>query len=133
MLARGKQGLSGPPGRGVFARSSLGRLVGFLLSLRHGPDLVRVGNVVNEEDAVTVVEFVLEDARQQAFRLDAHRLPTRVESLDSDGTMARDVANPTRYRQAPLDSFLHFTGSARQFWVDDGVQSTIFRVLFVFR
>jgi hypothetical protein len=64
-----------------------------LFDLFVGADLADVGggDVVGEEDAVEVIDLVLEDAREPAFGLDADLFAMRVARFDGDGRGAGHV------------------------------------------
>ncbi len=68
----------------------------FFLEGPHALGAVRVQN------AVQMVDLVLEDARQPALSAQAHGRPAAVEALDRDLGEAFHLAGVTRHRQAAL-------------------------------
>src|SRR5258707_12827550 len=105
------------------------RMGGIVLFLHHGlglwvlvfgaPDL---GSAVDEQDAVEVVDLVLEDARQPIAGLDLDGLAFAVEGFDGDGFVAQDVAGIARQRQAALGPIHHLLPAGHDLGLDDDVQ-----------
>src|SRR5579864_83509 len=63
---------------------------------------VEVRQPVDEQDAVEVVDLVLERASGEAGRLDAHFLPAPVAPFHDHRLVARNLADPARIAQTAL-------------------------------
>src|SRR4029077_20715716 len=57
---------------------------------------VEVGEAIDEEDPVQVVQLMLEGARGEGARLDAHLLTSTVATLHDHRLVARHLADPSR-------------------------------------
>src|SRR6266852_1427262 len=77
-----------------------------LLFRFHLAQRVETGQPVGEEDAVQVVDLVLDGARQQRVALDLHRLPLAVEPACHHLHVAFDLADVARNREAALQADL---------------------------
>ncbi len=88
-----------------------------------------VFDVVNEEDAIEVVDFVEEGAGEGAFGFDADRSAVFEECLDLDFGGAFNEAVDEGNREATFVIFFGFAFGFDDFWVDEGGEVD---VLFVF-
>src|SRR3954451_21871907 len=70
----------------------------------YSPEGLDVDYAVGEEDAVEVVDLVLEHARVVVLGLDAYLFALGRLPFDGDATVAGHLPNPTRYAEAPLRS-----------------------------
>ena len=110
-----------------YLRGDLSALLGeeVLPPLAHGR-LARLPiGAVEDQDAVEVVDLVLEDPGEQVGGFDLQRLARDVLARDGNGCRAFDVDQDPRYREA---SFRYFLGCLRRM-CEDGVDDN---VLFVF-
>ena len=91
------------------SRNTLGGLSQFLFPFGYRPDLLGVIDVIDEQNSITVVSLVLEDARKPAVRPDSNGLAAQVHALDCDTLVSRDLSNETRNGEAALNVVLHLT------------------------
>src|ERR1700716_3683526 len=77
-----------------------------LLFWFHFSQRVEAGEPVGEENAVEVVDLVLDRARQQRITLDLHRLAVAVEPARNHLHVAFDLAHIAGYREATLQTDL---------------------------
>src|SRR5690606_41985675 len=63
-------------------------------------------DAIDKQDAIDMIDLVLQDAREQAFRLDLHRLAMLVHSRDDDADGAIDHLIQARQAQAALLALL---------------------------
>src|SRR5690348_12296058 len=68
----------------------------------HPPQRIETGQPVGEEDAVEVVELVLERASRESRGLDPDLLAVAVAALDDDRLRPLDLAHPARVAEAAL-------------------------------
>src|SRR5262249_49964026 len=68
---------------------------------------VEVRQPVDEQDAVEVVDLVLESARCESARLDADFLAAPIAALDHDRLVPRDLTHPAGVAEAALVADLH--------------------------
>ena len=68
------------------------------------------GGAVREDDAVQMIDLMLEDARQPAFRLDLHRLAVAIQPFDLDRKVTLHLPNQSRHGEAALDAHDLFFG-----------------------
>src|SRR5712692_2998138 len=61
---------------------------------------VEIGEAVDEEDPVEMIELVLEGTRGKQARLDAHLLAPAVATLHDQRLVARHLADPSWVAQA---------------------------------
>src|SRR5213594_1866052 len=73
-----------------------------LLPFREQQAALHGAQVIEKQNAVEVVDLVLNGARLVAVRFDTGTLSFLIERLDDDAKGARDVAEDLRDRQAPL-------------------------------
>src|SRR5438876_1927879 len=71
-----------------------------LLFRFHFAQRVETGQPVGEEDAIEVIDLVLDRARQQRVALDLHRLPLAVEAARHDLHVASDFADVSLHGEA---------------------------------
>jgi len=69
------------------ARSRYGNEASFLAHLVRFdlPQFVGIADVVNEQDPLQVIDFVLENPRQESLRLEADPLASAIQPLHRDG------------------------------------------------
>src|SRR5216683_1247086 len=68
---------------------------------------VEVGEAIDEEDPVEMIELMLEGARGERARLDAHLLAPAVATFHDHRLVARHLADPSWVAQAAFVSDLH--------------------------
>src|SRR6266480_6533723 len=92
-----------------------------LLFRFHLAQRVETGQPIGEEDAVEVIDLVLDRARQQRVALDLHRLPLAVEATRHHLHVAFDFADVARYREATFQADL-LAFPLHHLRVDQGVE-----------
>ena len=74
--------------------------------------------MVDEYEAVSVVDFVLNDARQESFGLEAHFVPLGVERFDANFGMSGHAAIEAIHAEASLVVCDDVAFVLNDFWVD---------------
>src|SRR5438309_4775268 len=82
---------------------------------------IETGQPIGEEDAVEVVDLVLDRARQERIALDLHRLALTIESAGHHLHVPLDLADIPRYREAAFQADL-LALPLDHLRVDEGVQ-----------